>query len=331
MKLGISRAGIRALGEAGKSTWGVGSTALSAVHTDAKESVSLKLQLSSSATLDLVCGGIPVACANMALSFYGQLKAEAVLATFSVNDILVKDKYTLHPAIEDILTIKPGVARDESMPYFSITYDYVSHRRSVVRASALPLQFVLNEYCLQQLLGFFALSSLQENSSGSSSGGVGSSSVPLGHSKLALGKSSFSSSPGKDTRRGLAAAAVGIESAIKGLASACHIDLAALLANTNRGLEVIFEAETPKIIIPEQSMIKNTGYGLFDAGYLVVRGFLSLDGMVWDISLGAVNAGMPLSIDDMYRFGEQSLYLIKPFDIKVSECVSELLGELVSE
>jgi hypothetical protein len=33
--------------------------------------------------------------------------------------------------------------------------------------------------------------------------------------------------------------------------------------------------------------------------------------MSWDISLKDVNAGMPRTVQDMYAFKEQSLYLIK--------------------
>lgn len=42
-----------------------------------------------------------------------------------------------------------------------------------------------------------------------------------------------------------------------------------------------------------------------------VRGVLGATGMSWEVSLSEVNAGMPLTVGDMYAFGEQSLYLIK--------------------
>ena len=37
--------------------------------------------------------------------------------------------------------------------------------------------------------------------------------------------------------------------------------------------------------------------------------------MAWDISLKAVNAGMPPSVDEMYSFGQES-YIILPFDVE---------------
>ena len=42
----------------------------------------------------------------------------------------------------------------------------------------------------------------------------------------------------------------------------------------------MFEVETPKIIIPECSTNPNSGYGLFDAGRLSVRGFISFEGKI---------------------------------------------------
>ena len=41
------------------------------------------------------------------------------------------------------------------------------------------------------------------------------------------------------------------------------------------------------------------------------QGILTQTGMSWDISLKDVNAGMPRTVQDMYSFKDQSLYLIK--------------------
>ena len=82
-------------------------------------------------------------------------------------------------------------------------------------------------------------------------------------------------------------------------------------------LEIIFEAHAPKIIIPTDSSAQR-GYLLLDTGYLVVRGVLSSSSMTWDVKLSDVNAAMPKSVKDMYAYlnqAEQSLYLIKPFDV----------------
>jgi len=60
----------------------------------------------------------------------------SVTATFAVTAttttvtlLLLFFRYTPHPAIENIVAIKPGIIRDPFAPYFSVTYDSVSHRR----------------------------------------------------------------------------------------------------------------------------------------------------------------------------------------------------------
>jgi hypothetical protein len=76
------------------------------------------------------------------------------------------------------------------------------------------------------------------------------------------------------------------------------------------GMDIIFEAHAPKIIVPENST-PTSGFLLLDTGYLEVRGSMGPQGMTWDVSLRDVNAGMPKAVEDMYDFGQQSLYLIK--------------------
>jgi hypothetical protein len=48
-----------------------------------------------------------------------------------------------------------------------------------------------------------------------------------------------------------------------------------------------------------------------------VNGSLSSQGMCWDLALDDVNAGMPITVQDMYNLKhEESLYIIRPFDIE---------------
>ena len=44
--------------------------------------------------------------------------------------------------------------------------------------------------------------------------------------------------------------------------------------------------------------------------------------MHMDISLSNVNVGMPLSVHDKYSIEGRSLYLIRPFDVKVKRVIS---------
>ena len=88
---------------------------------------------------------------------------------------------------------------------------------------------------------------------------------------------------------------------------------------TDDVLEIVFEAHAPKIIIPEDSSSEK-GYLLFDMGYMKVRGFTCEEGMSWKISSSNVCAGMPLRIHDLYNLAEEGnehMYLIKPFSIEM--------------
>jgi hypothetical protein len=79
---------------------------------------------------------------------------------------------------------------------------------------------------------------------------------------------------------------------------------------------IICQADAPKIIVPEDSSV-DKGYLLLDAGHLIVVGHMSFKGMVWDVVLNNVNAGMPQSAQDLYGFRQQNSYLIRPFDVSV--------------
>jgi hypothetical protein len=91
---------------------------------------------------------------------------------------------------------------------------------------------------------------------------------------------------------------------------------AAAAANSlkNDELEVIFKAHAPKVIIPEDCS-SDSGYLLLDTGFLDVRVISDKQGMCCNINLTSINAGLPLTVSDMYLLSEHSLYLIKPFDI----------------
>jgi hypothetical protein len=84
--------------------------------------------------------------------------------------------------------------------------------------------------------------------------------------------------------------------------------------DSDNDLEIVFEAQAPKIIVHLDSS-SDRGYLLLDTGYLTVRGLLNSLGMSWDVSLKEVNASMPHSVKDMYSSSVKSLYLIKPFHI----------------
>eukprot|EP01038_Epipyxis_sp_PR26KG_P007511 gene7511-10233_t len=93
-------------------------------------------------------------------------------------------------------------------------------------------------------------------------------------------------------------------------------------------IEIEFEANAPKIIIPEDAS-SDKGYLLLDTGYLKMRGILSSSGFLFDLSLTEINAGMPLTIHDMYTFKNNSSYLIKPFGISMQvQNIKKTFGEM---
>ena len=53
----------------------------------------------------------------------------------------------------------------------------------------------------------------------------------------------------------------------------------------------------------------------------VFLGIIGETSMQMDISLSNVNVGMPLSVQDKYLVEGRSLYLIRPFDVKVASLV----------
>lgn len=83
------------------------------------------------------------------------------------------------------------------------------------------------------------------------------------------------------------------------------------------GFTFTFETTAPKIMVPEDSC-SDKGCLLLDAGHLVVLGHMGARGMVWNVNLKAVNAGLPQSARDLTSFREEDRYLIRPFSVQVT-------------
>ena len=269
-----------------------------------KNATIVRMSLISSATLDIAIDDKIIANAAMSVSALAKVTSVGLTASFDLSDMLVQDKVTINPPICNIISVKNNLdsEMESRPPSFSVLYESFNEK-TVIRISALPFEFCLNKMCIQQLLVVF-----------------------------------FTDDPNKarnqEAQRAMAvAAAVKKHSqqskiqARKNSADEVRSMKSATFENQNV-LEIIFEAQAPKIIIPEDSS-SNAGYLLLDCGYLVVKGSIGSDGMIWDISLRDVNAGMPLTVQDMYTFGKNSLYLIKPFDINVYfQNIEKINGEM---
>lgn len=99
--------------------------------------------------------------------------------------------------------------------------------------------------------------------------------------------------------------------------------------NEEGEMNFIFEAEAPKIILPDDCS-SNSGFLILDSGTLSVRGLMKgEEGMSWKVTMASINAHMtstlgtsksPKIVDsiilNLARDGVSS-YLIKPFDVSV--------------
>lgn len=259
------------------------------------------LKLTSSASLEVSMYDVPIASAYMSLSALAKITTAGATAAIDLNNILAMDRCTPTPAIANIITVKQSLsssllpraleqsARNQD---FSVVFDS-ENGKSTLRISSLPLQFALNKICVQHLIGIFYWSNPNAaalKAKDSATEAAAAATAAAERMRKSEEDKTRAFSPQKDD----------------GARKKVPI--------RDDAFEFIFEADAPKIIVPEDSS-SDRGYLLLDSGYLKVRGFIGQDGMQWAISLNDVNAGVPLTVSDMYTFGDAYPYLIKPFDI----------------
>jgi anti-sigma28 factor (negative regulator of flagellin synthesis) len=172
-------------------------------NSSSPTSVALfQLSLTTSASLDIAVGGVPVISSSMALTVLAKVTTWGVTATVHMRDLLVVDMCTVTPAIKNIIAVKQiqnilnnsntnmdlnyDYVSDESSlrpkhdssPSFSVIYENIN-ARTVIKISALPVEIAVNKLCIQQLIGLF-LAPVTPSSSASK----GKSSIsPKGHKK----------------------------------------------------------------------------------------------------------------------------------------------------
>jgi hypothetical protein len=136
-----------------------------------------QLSLTTSASLDIAVGGVPVISSSMALTVLAKVTTWGVSATVHMRDLLVVDMCTVTPAIKNIIAVKqiqsinnsntnmdldtdyvadeysPRPEHDLS-PSFSVIYENLNGR-TVIKISALPVEIAVNKLCIQQLIGLF--------------------------------------------------------------------------------------------------------------------------------------------------------------------------------
>jgi anti-sigma28 factor (negative regulator of flagellin synthesis) len=174
-----------------------------------------QLSLTTSASLDIFVGGVPVISSSMALTIFAKVTTWGVSATVHMRDLLVVDMCTVTPAIKNIIAVKqiqnvlnnsnenidlnndyksdeysPRPKHDSS-PSFSVIYENLNGR-TVIKISALPVEIAVNKLCIQQLIGLF-FAPVTPSSSPSK---AKSSISPRGHKKKKKKVSSSTKSAG---------------------------------------------------------------------------------------------------------------------------------------
>lgn len=97
-------------------------------------------------------------------------------------------------------------------------------------------------------------------------------------------------------------------SADSGFAAAKSLSQAVMKGHAD--ISVSIKVHGPKIIIPEDCT-RDLGCLLLDCGFIELTAAVNSSGMSCDLKINSVNAGLPLTLSDVYLLKGSSLYLIK--------------------
>lgn len=252
----------------------------------------IHFSLESSSTALISSNFNPILQCNSALSLNFTKTSTGMTFRCDLQDLLVLDRFTKDPPVPYIVSVKSDLSFAQrthrlpaemvaqlAQPTFSVHFERISGKSRVVIA-ALPVELCLNKDCIQMVLNAFAR--------------------PV---------NKYAEKEQERVKKSTAKKAT--SAAESALAATAHLGMQNLrsVSQHNDDIQVVFEASAPKIIIPESN--EDKGYVLLDCGYLEVKGFLGSTGMSMNLNLTQVSVGMPLTVRDMYKFGEKALYLIK--------------------
>lgn len=259
----------------------------------------VRLALNSSSSILVSSSFRPMvkASASMVLSFT-KTATGFELAT-ELRDLMIVDMVTETAPICCLLAVKKSSsvkaaaglsgAKTTDAPTFSANF-HSNHGKSKVFISALPVEITLNKDCIQKVMLDFQRPNNRFQ-------------IKKRAAKIRRRLGQNDQPP--QEQPGLNPMDVAQET------------LTQLLAEHHAGgVELRLEISAPKVIIPEDCR-SDKGYLLLDTGFLTVDGFFSSEGMTLQMKLSDVNAGLPLTVHDLYSLEEKSLYLIKPFDISM--------------
>jgi hypothetical protein len=279
------------------------------IRTDSES--FLKLRLTSSSTLLLSKIRQPIVEASMSLAVSFLKTSSGISFNCDLKDVFIMDKCTVTPTVDAILSVQGNspsqwsqsrprfqsttsgmYTSDMNKPTLSICYES-NGSKSKLKICSLPIILSLNRFCINTLLNAFSRPKNKFEQR--------KVRLPIRQTKNFHVTATKESSASQSHR-----ARPNYWRRLNKRISTAGLDR--LVSHQSEGLEILFEASAPKIIIPEDSSA-NIGYLLLDTGNLTIQGFIGPTGMSLNISVTDINAAMPLSVHD--KLDLRSLYLIK--------------------
>jgi len=243
--------------------------------------------------------------------------------SIAVNDAAIIDEFTKpRPLIRHILLwsnkhvdkvpASPGseTGAVAAPPSFIICYEKQKGKKYSISAKAASIEMCFNSKCIQELLGYFSMPSQLLDSLAR---------FPRSHAK----KVPESQAAFQRLRTRLRAMQKPAGDGAHGVGGvmASGPDL-----STSSDIEFTFEADSPKIIIPESSS-HDKGYLLLDTGRLSLSVALNQQGKMCNLDISNIHAALPDTLSSFYvptSGGSHvvdcspSLYILKPFSVNAS-------------
>ena len=292
---------------------------------------TLDVSFVSSTVVSVTTHGQGIATMKMGLSASCSVRGDGMQAEVQMTNLLVTDEFTPSPVIPDLIAVRSTHTHTSpAHPSSPFTVNFRNTNGKIhVAVRALPLQVTFNKFCIQQLLGVVQVSSPH---------------TPLSELKqlqdaytvaTASSRRVASDSEGSSAWYALATGQVtdvpsGGDEDEEDVSNSEETNTQdhARRSSVTSSIEVDFEAEAPKIVIPEDSC-HDMGFLLLDTGRLMVSGEMGSAGMAWQVKLCAINAALPRSVDELSACSAQSHYLIRPFDVEVdAQSIDKTSGDM---
>lgn len=260
--------------------------------------------LSSSAQLDICSFRKDVVTCKMALDMDGLMWAEKRTMNLTMSAIEVTDKYTENLLIPTLVKVKDAasmrIARDTNLDD-SITHlqgkvplkiqiENNSRQNTSVRFTGEALELCFNYLCLHELMTLFQVPACNEL-------------VELKHLMS-----------GKNLEMSLSSTSIVSSYALSQISGG-------IADNTDSTIEISFDMQSPKIIIPEECC-QDVGYLMLDPGHVTLTAVMLMSrdsgvtSMKWDLAFQEIMMGMPDTMTELFKY-EHAAAVVKPFDVNM--------------